>query len=91
MNKEYPVPGVTEQASSETNRIITDWETSDEGIKRETETTRGRRRVLDWRLQRLLRGGDIFVNPEGKGGANEFKIWRKSIPGRGTTRAKALR
>ena len=61
--------------------VITDWETFDEGIRREPETTRGRRGVLDWGLERLLWGGDISVDPKGKGEANEFRIWRKSILG----------
>ena len=34
--------------------VITDWETFDEGIRREPETTRGRRGVLDYGLERLL-------------------------------------
>ena len=87
INREYPVPRVTEQTSKEANSHNNWWgdiwwgNLKDSLPQRETETTQGRRRVLDWGLERLLWGGDISVNPKGKGEANEFRIWRKGILG----------
>ena len=53
INREY-LSLVSQSRHPVRQTVITDWETFDEGIRREPETTRGRWGVLDYGLERLL-------------------------------------
>lgn len=91
INREYPVPRVPEQTSNEANSHNNWWGDIWWGNKEGDWNNSGKEGVLDWGLERLLWGGDISVNPKGKGEAHEFRIWGRAFWVKGTTRAKALR